>query len=172
MDAGLKVSGVLWGSWAQLFSVPHCFDYRKQPSSASMTFPELQWADSNSYWSGKRGETREQQTGKSSLGARSCFPIKGYTWLYLWAIFSDTETPSRWEKLMIKDGMLPTLLVAQTVKNPPASAGDTGSIPGSGRPLEKGMATHSSIPALRTSWTEEPGGLPSRSRKSQTRLSD
>ena len=29
------------------------------------------------------------------------------------------------------------------VKNPPASAGDTGLIPGSGNPLEKGMATHS-----------------------------
>ena len=25
--------------------------------------------------------------------------------------------------------------------------------------LEKGMATHSSIPAWRISWTEEPGGL-------------
>ena len=28
-------------------------------------------------------------------------------------------------------------------------------------PLEKGMATHSSIPAWRTPWTEEPGGLQS-----------
>ena len=28
-------------------------------------------------------------------------------------------------------------------------------------PLEKGMATHSSILALRIPWTEEPGGLPS-----------
>ena len=26
-------------------------------------------------------------------------------------------------------------------------------------PLEKGMATHSSIPAWRTPWTEEPEGL-------------
>ena len=26
-------------------------------------------------------------------------------------------------------------------------------------PLEKGMATHSSIPAWRILWTEEPGGL-------------
>ena len=52
------------------------------------------------------------------------------------------------------------------VKNPPANAGDTrdvGLIPGSGRspgqedPLEEGMATHSSIPAWRISWTEEPG---------------
>ena len=28
-------------------------------------------------------------------------------------------------------------------------------------PLEKGMATHSSILAWRTPWTEEPGGLQS-----------
>ena len=26
-------------------------------------------------------------------------------------------------------------------------------------PLEKGIATHSSIPAWRITWTEEPGGL-------------
>ena len=37
------------------------------------------------------------------------------------------------------------------------SAGDPGSIPGSGRSPEKEMATHSSIPA----WTEEPGKLQS-----------
>ena len=29
-------------------------------------------------------------------------------------------------------------------------------------PLEKGMATHSSILAWRIPWTDEPGGLPSR----------
>ena len=28
-------------------------------------------------------------------------------------------------------------------------------------PLEKGMATHSSIPAWRIPWTDEPGGLQS-----------
>ena len=28
-------------------------------------------------------------------------------------------------------------------------------------PLEKGMATHSSVPAWRIPWTEEPGGLQS-----------
>ena len=36
-------------------------------------------------------------------------------------------------------------LVAQDVKNPPASTGDWGSIPGPGRSPEKGMATHSSV---------------------------
>ena len=44
------------------------------------------------------------------------------------------------------------------VKNPAANAEDTGSIPGSGRPLEKEMATHSSILPWEISWTEEPGG--------------
>ena len=45
------------------------------------------------------------------------------------------------------------------VKNLPASAGDGGLIPGSGRSLEKEMATHSSILAWRIPWTEEPGVL-------------
>ena len=50
------------------------------------------------------------------------------------------------------------------VKNPPANAGDTrhaGSIPGLGKPLEKEMATCSSILAWEILWTQEPGGLQS-----------
>ena len=47
------------------------------------------------------------------------------------------------------------------VKNPPASAGDTGSIPGLEDPLEKEMATHSSILPWNIPWTEEIGGLQS-----------
>ena len=53
-------------------------------------------------------------------------------------------------------------LLQHSVKNLPANAGDikdAGSIPGSGRPLEEGMATHSSILAWRIPWTGEPGGL-------------
>ena len=42
-------------------------------------------------------------------------------------------------------------------KNPPANAGDTGSIPGLGESLEKDMATDSSILAWDISRTEEPG---------------
>ena len=49
--------------------------------------------------------------------------------------------------------------VALVVKNLPANAGDGGSIPGD--PLEKEMATHSSILAWRIPGTEDPGGLPS-----------
>ena len=41
------------------------------------------------------------------------------------------------------------------------NAGNPGSIPGQEHPLEKEMATHSSILAWRTPWTEEPGGLQS-----------
>ena len=55
------------------------------------------------------------------------------------------------------------------VKKLPANAADTGSIPGSGRSLEKEMATHSSILACEIPLSEEPGGLQSRgSLKSRT----
>ena len=47
------------------------------------------------------------------------------------------------------------------VKNAPANAGDSGLILGQEDPLEKEMATHSSILAWRIPWTEEPGGLQS-----------
>ena len=39
-------------------------------------------------------------------------------------------------------------------------------------PLEKGMATHSSILAWRIPWTEEPGQLQSMGSKSWTQLND
>ena len=54
--------------------------------------------------------------------------------------------------------------VAIVVKNLPASAGDlrdASSIPGSGIPLEEGVATHSNILAWRIPRTEEPGELQS-----------
>ena len=44
-------------------------------------------------------------------------------------------------------------------KESACNAGDQGSTPGSEDPLEKGMATHSSMHAWRIPWTEEPGGL-------------
>ena len=47
------------------------------------------------------------------------------------------------------------------VKNPPANEGEAGLIPGSGRSLEKGMATHFSILAWGITRTEKPGGLQS-----------
>ena len=50
-------------------------------------------------------------------------------------------------------------LMAQTVKNPPAMLETWDRSLGGEDPLEKGMATHSSILAWRIPWTEEPGGL-------------
>ena len=50
--------------------------------------------------------------------------------------------------------------VALVVKNPPVNPGDRRPL-GREDPLEEGTATHSSIPAWRIPWTEEPGGLQS-----------
>ena len=44
------------------------------------------------------------------------------------------------------------------VKNPPAVQETQVRVLGWEDPLEKGMATHSSILAWRISWTEQPGG--------------
>ena len=52
-------------------------------------------------------------------------------------------------------------LVAQTVKNLPTIWETQVLSLGREDPLEKGIATHSSILAWKISWTEEPGGLPS-----------
>ena len=51
--------------------------------------------------------------------------------------------------------------MAPVVKNLPVNAGDMrhGLIPGSGRHLEEGMATHSNILAWRIPRRDEPGGL-------------
>ena len=49
-------------------------------------------------------------------------------------------------------------LAAQMVKNLPSMQGTWVRSLGWEDPLEKGMATHSSILAWRIPWTEEPGG--------------
>ena len=52
-------------------------------------------------------------------------------------------------------------MVAQMVKNLPAMQETLGRSMGQEDPLEKGMATHFSIQAWRTPWTEEPGRVQS-----------
>ena len=52
-------------------------------------------------------------------------------------------------------------LVGSDGKDSAPKAGHQGSIPELEYPLEKRMATHSSILARRIPWTEEPGGLQS-----------
>ena len=59
------------------------------------------------------------------------------------------------------------------VKNLPANQETRAESLGQEDPLEKEVATHSSILAWEIPWKEEPGGLqPMGSQKSQTQLSD
>ena len=62
--------------------------------------------------------------------------------------------------------------VAQTVKNLPAMRETQVRSLGREDPLEKEMATRSSILAWEIPWTEEPGGLQSMGLQSWTQLSD
>ena len=62
-------------------------------------------------------------------------------------------------------------LVAQMVKNLPAMQKTWIRSLGQEDPLEKGMATHSSILTWKIPWTEEPGRLQSMELQSQKRLS-
>ena len=65
-----------------------------------------------------------------------------------------------------------TSLVAQRLKHLPAMRETWVRSLGREDPLEKEMATHSTILAWRIPWTEEPGGLQSTGSLSRTRLSD
>ena len=51
--------------------------------------------------------------------------------------------------------------MAQTVESLPAVWETQVQYLGQEDPLEEGITTHSSIPAWRTPWTEEPGGIQS-----------
>ena len=59
---------------------------------------------------------------------------------------------------MSNSGVFGASLVAQLVKNLPAMQETWFQFLGWEDPLEKGMATHSSILAWRSPWTEERGG--------------
>ena len=61
-----------------------------------------------------------------------------------------------------------TSLVVQTVKNLSTMQGTWVRSLGQEDPLEKGMATHSSILAWRIPWTEEPGYSPWGHKESDT----
>ena len=58
-------------------------------------------------------------------------------------------------------GIYRASLMAQMVKNLPKMQETWVQSPGQEDPLEKGMATHSSILAWRIPWIEEPDGLQS-----------
>ena len=63
-------------------------------------------------------------------------------------------------------------LVTQIVKDLPAMRETQVRPLGREDPLEKGMATHSSILAWEIPWTEQPGGLQSMGSQSRTQLSN
>ena len=69
---------------------------------------------------------------------------------------SQGTGPRSWSPLSVA-----TPVVVQTVKNLPAMQETQVRSLGQEDPLEKGMATHSSLLAWRIPWTEEPGGLQS-----------
>ena len=101
----------------------------------------------------------------------TCFTKKTYVSGDIRQLTECQRRPESWSSILagphadrVPQSKAQASQVALVVKNPPANAGDiryTSSIPGSGDPLEKAMATHSSILAWRTPWTKEPGGLES-----------
>ena len=60
--------------------------------------------------------------------------------------------------LVLHKSYIGVSLVAQMVKNLPAVQKTWVQSLGQEDPLEKGMTTHSGIPAWKIPWTEEPGG--------------
>ena len=79
-----------------------------------------------------------------------CFPYLSYNFLYLFLLIIILLLMSKW-----------AFLVAQTVKNLPAGRETWVQFLGQEDPLEKVMATHSSILVWRIPWTEDPSGLQS-----------
>ena len=83
-------------------------------------------------------------TGNKGMELTFCL-VNGLVWLRHYKIFR----------------MIRASLVALLVKNPPAIQETQGQFLGGEDPLEKEMATHSSILAWSIPWTEELGGLQS-----------
>ena len=91
------------------------------------------------------GQETEHFPSSSSFGVTAQSQFLGNTFTCSWS-FSGCFT-------------LGTSLVAQMVKNPPLMWGTWVQSLDWEDPLEKGMATHSSILAWGIPWTEEPGWL-------------
>ena len=115
----------------------------KQQTPASMTFPEFQRADFNSCSSNKieDAETREEQ----QPGGRVLVLPQGIHIMVSFELFIELKASQ----------------VAQRLKHLPAVRETWVRSLDREDPLEKEMATHSSILAWRIPWTEEPGGLQS-----------
>ena len=128
--------------------------------------PTPTWADRQTPTL-QRAETRlAQPTGTKGLPPEALLPFH-----------ARRELPLP-RTLIISMACARPSLVVQMVKNPPATQETKVLTLGWEDPLEKGMATHSSILAWRIPWIEKPGGLQSTRTgkpgvaKSGTQLSD
>uniref|UniRef100_A0A8C6D8F7 Ig-like domain-containing protein n=1 Tax=Moschus moschiferus TaxID=68415 RepID=A0A8C6D8F7_MOSMO len=126
-------------------AVPWACD-RGTPPTFSWTGVALTSLHSKSSHSSVLTLTPRPQDHDTNLTSRVTFPRAGVS----------TEATIR---LNVWEPRSPSSLVAQMVKNPPAIQETQVQSLGQEDPLEKGVATHSSIPTWRRPWTEEPGGL-------------
>ena len=88
------------------------------------------------------------------------------TVLHIWKLLREQIF-----KVLITRKRIYNCMWAQSVKNLPAMLETWVRFLGWEDPMEKKMATHSSILVWRIPWTEEPSRLQSMCRKSQTQLS-
>ena len=90
------------------FCVPRFFDYRKLPSSALHYLPWVPVGRLKQLLirEGREYEIREKQSQEWSW-SKIVFLQKQIHITISLSYFADTETPSKWEKLMISSGLLP-----------------------------------------------------------------
>ena len=81
----------------------------------------------------------------------SMIPVRSSEYFFHCGLSQDTEQSSLCYTMGFPGG--------SHGKESTCNVGDLGLIPGSGRSLEKQMATHSSILVWKIVWTEEPGRL-------------
>ena len=90
------------GGW-----IPHLWIIREvlSPISPSKTFPEFQQAGLNSCHLGKGGdaETKEDESKETLVQPwdRVLVPPQGIHRTLSLSFYAETETPTRWEKLMV-----------------------------------------------------------------------
>ena len=137
---------------------------------ASLTQWTWVWVNSrNWWWTGKPGML--QSMGSQRVGLEWVTELNWYTYGSFWIVNPATILYIR--HLTYMSLHVGASQVALMVKNPPANAEDIKTqvwYLGQEDPLEKEMATQSSILAWRIPWTEEPGRLQSMGPQSQTWL--
>ena len=96
---------------------------------------------------------RKAQTSEANLSSWRSPSL----WDFLQVAWMTPPIPLRSVDMQLNDRG--SSLSGSNGKESACNGGDPGSIPGLGRPPEKGMATYFNILAWRIPWIEEPGGL-------------